>query len=557
MFWWKSVAFLIFWFQISCQKSTPEDPSYIAAVVEYSPCNLKNSDTIWWNVLTYADYIENASKADADIIVFPEGGLTGRENHLEENLQIVPDPRNKSVPCVEYTGNISEVSEIVSLLSCKAWLHKIYVVVNLPEKVLCSKDKDKNCPAKGRYRYNTNVVFDRNGAVIARYRKYNLYDEDHNNKPLEAEAAFFDTDFGVRFGTFTCFDILFAKPAIDLVTKYNVTDIAFPTAWYSELPFLTALQVQQGWAYAHNVNFLGAGYNNVSVGSGGSGIFPARSKDFVRIMPENNTSQLLLTSVRKKENRIVKQPPNQPEFNANIVQQLIKALISALKEANSKKESINCPVTQEKETKDNLYLIKDTLNAYKSSLLNIKETNGQFEKTICDGDEFCCSFNITYDKPKTGTSYYRAVAFNGVRKAGKKLTTGVQICSIISCTSTKKSDCTARPKTKNFGLNFTKIVVSGNFLNENASQFPVTLTDGDMLVPLSPESFIYTVTPSIGNSTIEIALKTPSNNLTTFGIYGRVFSNDGKPSTSNSTKIFLNKSPILVALLTLFIFFWK
>lgn len=135
----------------------------------------------------------------------------------------------------------------------------MYVVVNLPEKRPCESD-DKDCPSRGRYQYNTNVVFDRKGMVIARYgkmlfdfpsgrgsndffsfryRKYNLFGEAGMDVTPEPEEITFSTDFGVTFGTFTCFDILFQKPAIELVVKHGVTDIVFPTAWFSELPFLT------------------------------------------------------------------------------------------------------------------------------------------------------------------------------------------------------------------------------------------------------------------------------------------------------------------------------
>lgn len=71
---------------------------------------------------------------------------------------------------------------------------------------------------------------------------------------------------------FTCFDIQFETPALTL-TRNNITDIIFPTMWYSELPFLTALQVQQMFAQETNVNFLAAGANYPRRGSGGSGIY--------------------------------------------------------------------------------------------------------------------------------------------------------------------------------------------------------------------------------------------------------------------------------------------
>jgi len=75
--------------------------------------------------------------------------------------------------------------------------------------------------------------------IINRYRKTNLFGERQFNVTTVPEIVIFDTDFGVKFGTFTCFDILFREPAIQLTRIHQVTDIVFPTAWFSEVPFLT------------------------------------------------------------------------------------------------------------------------------------------------------------------------------------------------------------------------------------------------------------------------------------------------------------------------------
>lgn len=255
-------------------------------------------------------------------------------------------------------------------------------------------------------------------------------------------------------------------------------------------------------------------------------------------MPEKKTSQLLIFEIPKKGRKVGITPFQENQIitqqESGAIQKLIKALISALQEANSHKESIDCPGTTEKELKNSLHLMPDSLNNYKSYLLNPKEDKGKFEKVVCDGDEFCCTFDVAYETGKLLPYRYRLVAFNGVRKYGKLATGGVQICGLVLCTGTKITSCSLRPSMKNFGFNFTRIVITGNFLNVNGSQIPTTLTDGDILAPLSSDSFTYTVVPNGSNNTIEIALKIPQNNLTTFGIYGRVFSNDGKPSTSKS-----------------------
>jgi len=66
-----------------------------------------------------------------------------------------------------------------------------------------------------------------------------LFGETGFSTTPEAEISILDTDFGVKFGIFTCFDLMFGKPAVQLVKEWRVTDILFPTAWFSELPFLT------------------------------------------------------------------------------------------------------------------------------------------------------------------------------------------------------------------------------------------------------------------------------------------------------------------------------
>lgn len=93
--------------------------------------------------------------------------------------------------------------------------------------------------------------------------------------PLVPDEVVFETDFGVRFGVFICFDILFKSPALDLVSK-GIRDFVYPTFWFSELPYLTALQTQNMWAYTHDVVLLAAGGNVPRISTTGSGIYNGR-----------------------------------------------------------------------------------------------------------------------------------------------------------------------------------------------------------------------------------------------------------------------------------------
>lgn len=103
-------------------------------------------------------------------------------------------------------------------------------------------------------------MFDRAGVLVAKYWKQNLFFEPVFDVPSQPMFTTFTSDFGVTFGTFTCFDSLWDQ-AFDLIQNVrktysnntylefvfqfpNVTDILFPTSWVDEVPFFTAVQVK-------------------------------------------------------------------------------------------------------------------------------------------------------------------------------------------------------------------------------------------------------------------------------------------------------------------------
>lgn len=226
------------------------------------------------NLDEYKRQADIAGTLGADIIVFPEDGIYGylfaTPSDIENYLEYIPDPAQVDwTPCTEPLRY--EKTKIQTFLSCLAKNNSMYLVANYGDKQPCH-DTDPNCPKNGHYQYNTNIVFDRNGKLIARYHKQNLFFESQFNTPATPEFIYFDTEFG-RFGTFTCFDILFHDPAIPLIEKYNVTDIVFPTAWMDALPFLSAIGYHSSFALAYNVNFLSANLHYPEERFQGSGIY--------------------------------------------------------------------------------------------------------------------------------------------------------------------------------------------------------------------------------------------------------------------------------------------
>ena len=124
--------------------------------------------------------------------------------------------------------------------------------------------------------YNTAVVFDDSGQVAAKYRKYHLYGEPID-RPSRPDVTYFTLKSGLKVGLLICFDINFKNPLQDLI-RAGVDAVAFPTAWYDELPFLTAPQYHSGAAIANNLTILASGLHNPGSGQLGSGIYSGQTQ---------------------------------------------------------------------------------------------------------------------------------------------------------------------------------------------------------------------------------------------------------------------------------------
>jgi len=467
-----------------------------------------STEIVTRNVDNYVLYIREAAEQGADIIVFPEIGLVSYVSGTSYATPL-PNPDDMVNPCNDTSSNVTEA---IRTLSCEAQNQSMYVVVNVPEVAPCD-NSSSNCSVY----YNSNVAFDRNGTIVARYRKFNLFGETGFSTTPEAEISILHTDFGVKFGIFTCFDIMFEKPAVQLVKEWGVTDIVFPTAWFSELPFLTAVQAQTSWSYGWDVNFLAAGYNAPSVGSAGSGIYAGKAGPIKSIMPTVPTTQLLVSNVTKKaspkSNSNLKHLPN----GDNIVEvfPFEKSFSNSIAGKNS-----------------GILMKRDYLEPYETFFLD----GGHFvgEKRLCH-NELCCDFQL--DMHSHGQGYvYRLAVFDGIRSFDY-VTGGVQVCAVIFCTDSSLSSCGYEfesPEQAAFNTVFNKISISGNFRLDNSTQLPTTLVKGYGV--LSPESFQFAREEIQEKREVRIDMKTTGqiSELFTFGIYGRDFLKDGGPVTESN-----------------------
>lgn len=185
-----------------------------------------------YNANKYIEILSSEEAINVDILVFPENTL-----NRQDTAVIIPNENEFDIDlCANVTYDVN-----VRNIACTAKRLRKYVVINLTTKWNCTERAGENnldhCTNEWEL-YNTNVVLNRDGVVISIYRKYNLFGEPGITQPSSIEYKTFDTDFGVTFGHFVCFDLMFESPAMDFVRK-GVQNIVFPTRWYSELPFIT------------------------------------------------------------------------------------------------------------------------------------------------------------------------------------------------------------------------------------------------------------------------------------------------------------------------------
>ncbi|XP_075154931.1 biotinidase [Haematobia irritans] len=498
----------------SYQISLPSDPTYNAGVVEFIPAKEGSAKArLKDNLSRMKAIIESDGTYDLDILVFPEFVLNDHDM-----MTYVPDPKEKISPCA-----MANYDWFLTELSCSARSRKLYVVINVVEKVKCWPT-DGSC-TNGLKTYNTNVVFDREGRVISRYRKTHLYRYEwrSTNVMENPDLATFTTDFGVTFGHFICFDMLFYEPAQILVEKMNITDIIYPTYWFSELPFLTAVQLQEGWAYANNVNLLAADGSYPQEQNTGSGIYAGRFGRLTAVIHEEPTTKLLIAKVPKRNVRQIQQNPVtfKPLFEPKVETPRFTKL-SLLRDYN--------------------------VDIFSTKLLN--DTLTRFNETICHNN-FCCNFNIErtkiQDLPAHQNYQYRVAAYSGNQTTFQRIDNSNQsVCALIACTGAELYTCGhIFPESVRVGNKyyFNSIKIVGNFVEAKRRLIMPSTVDG-LMMPLTIDSYTWLEEKRNGSTRVEINLTTPQQNLLTFGIWANYYSTI-KNSHNLDTAMMMAQPPML------------
>ncbi|KAH8361271.1 hypothetical protein KR200_012112, partial [Drosophila serrata] len=485
--------------------SLPSDPTYKAGVVEHPEVdgnNAREKTTLAWS--SFQQILRDVE--DLDILVFPEHIINSRSS-----ATFVPHESQKVTPCYEADYEIFLIEA-----SCSARSRNMYVVLNLVEKELCANGAGSEtlgpCPETGVQYFNTNVVFDRTGMVISRYRKSHLWRHEYYSTSVlrTPDVATFTTDFGVTFGHFICFDMLFYEPAMTLVRERDVTDIIYPTYWFSELPFLGAIQLQEGWAFANDVNLLAADGSNPSGRTTGSGIYAGRAGRLTAQIYEVPTTVVLVADVPKRNTQMTMPP--------------VTLFTPQLKTPRHTGVA--------------------THRDYNVDIFNTELLAADFvtvDKQLCNGS-FCCKFAIeraatplgSYVPGTADVSYrYRIGVYYGNETTVIRVDRSEQAtCALFACTDDQLHNCGyIFPGTVEVvnDYYFTKLNIGGLFPAAPRGRrliMPSSLT-GNFL-PVSTSEFDWTESILASNFSdqpvqVDMQLKQSQNDLLTFAIWANYF----------------------------------
>jgi pantetheine hydrolase len=415
------------------------------------------NDIIYQNLLTFEQHIRNATEQGAQLIVFNEYGLFGSKFNTRDDvlpfLETIPPPSSSSpvIPCAS-PRQFSDRPTLLNI-SCLAQKYSAYVVIDLGDLQPCNKN-DTNCPADGRYQFNTLVAFSPDGELVARYHKMHLYQEAYYDaSPLD--PVYFDTYFGVRFGLVICFDLLFTDPS-RVYFDNNITDVVFSTEWENVFPVISALQIQQSWARIYNANLLasGTGFGRIS---SGSGIYSQGNvlSDYFNPVKGTTDDRLLIAKVPK----INSTTTLSPNYGIN-------------------------PLTNVQKVIPYVYIFEATPGSSKQSFV---AKNGALSCTF--------SYSVS-NKPRNTTEKYALIVYEAADIVDL-LPAPFQYCGLVRCES-EVDVCGLASQDYEASTVFDSFSISGNF-NSSFTNYPLLFTANGQLLPPQKLTFDAT-TPSVQNN---------------------------------------------------------
>ncbi|XP_071111871.1 pantetheinase-like [Haliotis cracherodii] len=467
------------------------------------------------NIQVYKTQAAAASREGADIIVFPEDGIYGmifNRNTIKPFLEEIPDPRiTEWNPCL--TSGIDTDTDadttIQRELSCMARENAMYVIANMGDRKPCNHSNDPKCPDDDQYQYNTDVAFNPEGVLVARYHKRHLFQEDQFDTP-PLELAWFETPFG-KFGLFTCFDILFYSPGVELIQKEGIRNMVFPTAWMDRLPYLAAIEFHSAFAKGLGVNVLAANIHFPVFKFQGSGIYtPTGSATYYYNDGVLSGGRLLVADVDSVEETGIQDP---------IVYSQMK--MENWRVINMKEDKkVSSSLVAEERSPDKTDSFIDMLEL--SRLTSLPRENYTFvalehhtgTQRACRED-VCCTVVYTRENLSALEGLFVLAVFNGFDDG--RFT---QICSVLMCPDNDMSNCGDPVKQSRSMFSFMEI--SGNL--STPFIFPeVLISDGQYIGLVQGEWTFKDGVLHGGNGF--------SKPLITASLFGRLYSRDKVPLT--------------------------
>mmetsp|Transcript_13922 Transcript_13922/g.30025 ORF Transcript_13922/g.30025 Transcript_13922/m.30025 type:complete len:455 (-) Transcript_13922:156-1520(-) len=238
--------------------------AYVPAYVEYaatSPCSGSPCGTAQKaaSIRDIAGLARTAAAEGATLLVLPEYGVTGFYKGTKAEWVIhgyaEELPKARGVPCRD--GD----DRAVAGLSCIAREQGIALVANIME-----------WDSSEMRMYNCDIVLDRDGTLVGKYRKMNLWGEAPNVDAASCSPGDFTLADGTRIGVITCADLIYEHPLKDLLAR-GVRNFVMPAAWSNEMADMQVMAYAQGWSAATGASLVLSNHRRAS--ESGSGIWQA------------------------------------------------------------------------------------------------------------------------------------------------------------------------------------------------------------------------------------------------------------------------------------------
>ncbi|GFS93257.1 vascular non-inflammatory molecule 3 [Nephila pilipes] len=497
--------------------SSATDEYFTAAVYEFvqlynwCPNNTQEAkDIVRKNLDSYIVAADIAGAKGADLIAYPEYGIfpeCDRES-TKMFLETIPDPLSVHVSPCDDPETYKDMPQLYTL-SCIAKNHFMYVQANTGDVQLCEGKNMTQCPKDGHLQMNTNVVFDREGYLIARYHKEHLWDEGGMDISVEMQNPVFETDFG-KFGSFVCLDVLLAR-IIDVIEEPEMDGIIFSTMWENSAPLFQSVQYFQGWAMGNNVTLIAADIQLAGQMAMGSGIFHSKEGALVYTFDPDGISKLLVARVPKRGHKLT-------EPKASIT------AITGNRTYEWRDDGENVPFITSHSLQEHLQDDLHISRYRQADLVNytlVQLTEPKAHLTACN-HRMCCT--LKYSIANLTETFYFAI-FNGTREIFPPLYWCEEDCMLVRCEPRDGKPCNDFPLwSENL---FHRVSLHANFSTQFV--YPSIISSHMRLVPRREWKYAVKRKSNGYKSYLNFHSK-KGENLVAVGLKGRCYDRDSPDS---------------------------